>query len=52
MLEHYSKLKALGVDLNEYILNQAAIPEKVTKIKKGDGIAPNIHMYIGRQSTL
>lgn len=51
MLEHYSKLKELGVNLTQYILNQAAVPDKVTKIKseKHGGASPNIHMHLGSQ---
>ncbi|XP_067948404.1 uncharacterized protein [Watersipora subatra] len=50
-IAHYEQLRSLGVDLTQYILNEAAIPEKVTKIVSGkEGRAnpsPNIHFHMG-----
>lgn len=52
-LAHYSQLKSLGVEITQYILNEAAIPEKVTKIVSGSGgrstnNGTNVHLHMHR----
>ena len=45
-ISHYTQLKSLGVDLTQYIINEAAIPEKVTKIMAGK--SPQVHLHMGK----
>ena len=50
-IAHYTQLKSLGVDLTQYIINEASLPEKVTKIVAG-GVkpVPQVHLYMGGAS--
>ena len=43
-LEHYAKLKGLGVDVNEYVLSQNPRPAKVIQVL-GDGKAADFHLH-------
>lgn len=55
-LSHYGQLSSLGVDLTQYIINEASIPEKVTKIVAESAgssrakVSPNIHFHMGGNS--
>ena len=45
-IAHYKQLKSLDVDLTQYIVNEAVIPRKVTRVVTEGSNKPTVHLHL------